>query len=129
MSYNFEEIIKKLYSLFQDAKPSRHSRLPPPTSSQVVTADFPRGGEKCAICRRRFYSPNSLTRWRGEGGVICESMPFDNGSSKLVMSNQRFFKIVCFRFPTNAPKKNRIYSFLKQHSLSDQNVIFQISKF
>jgi hypothetical protein len=29
MSYNFGEIIKKLYSLFQGAKPSRHSRLPP----------------------------------------------------------------------------------------------------
>ena len=26
----------------------------------------------------------------------------------LVMSNQRFFKIVCFRFPTNVPKKNLI---------------------
>ncbi len=24
---------------------------------------------------------------------------------KLVMSKQRFFKIVCFRFPTNVPKK------------------------
>jgi hypothetical protein len=29
MSYNFGEIIKKLYSLFQEAKPSCHSRLPP----------------------------------------------------------------------------------------------------
>jgi hypothetical protein len=29
MSYNFGEIIKKLYSLFEEAKPSRHSRLPP----------------------------------------------------------------------------------------------------
>jgi hypothetical protein len=29
MSYNFGEIIKKQYSLFQEAKPSRHSRLPP----------------------------------------------------------------------------------------------------
>jgi hypothetical protein len=81
MSYNFGEIIKKLYSLFKWAKPSRHSRLPPPTSSQVATADFPRGGEKCASCRRRFHSPDLLVRWRGEGGVICESMPFDNGSS------------------------------------------------
>ena len=54
---------------------------PPPTSSQVATADFPRGGEKCASCRRRFHSPDLLTRWRGEGGVICESMPFNNRSS------------------------------------------------
>jgi hypothetical protein len=80
MSCNFGEIIKKLYSLWKWAKPSRHSRLPP-TSSQVVMADFPHGGEKCASCRRRFHSPNLLAGWRGEGGVICESLPFDNGSS------------------------------------------------
>jgi hypothetical protein len=64
MSYNFGEIIKKLYSLFQEAKPSRHSRLPPP-SSQVATADFPRGGEKCASCRRRFHS--QIYSWDGGG--------------------------------------------------------------
>ncbi len=29
MSYNFEEIFKKLYSLFQEAKPGPHSRHPP----------------------------------------------------------------------------------------------------
>jgi hypothetical protein len=27
------------------------------------------------------------------------------------MSNQRFFKIVCFRFPTNVPKKTNISVF------------------
>ncbi len=46
--------------------------------------------------------------------------------SVLVMSNQRFLKIVSFRFPTNVPPKNRIYLFLKQNSLSNQNVLFQI---
>jgi hypothetical protein len=46
--------------------------------------------------------------------------------SWVVMSNQRFLKIVCFRFPTNVPQKNRIYLFLKQNSLSNQNVLFQI---
>jgi hypothetical protein len=30
---------------------------------------------------------------------------------RLVMSNQRFFKIVCFRFPTNVPKKSNIFVF------------------
>ncbi len=54
---------------------------PPPTSSQVATADFPRGEGKCACCRRRGNSPWLLARWRGEGRVICELMPFDNGSS------------------------------------------------
>ena len=56
-------------------------KAPPPTSSQVATADFPRGEGKCASCSRRGNSPWLLARWRGEGGVICESMPFDNGSS------------------------------------------------
>ncbi len=36
-----------------------------------------------------------------------------------------FLKIVSFRFLL----KNRIYSFLKQNSLSNQNVLFQVSKF
>ncbi len=38
---------------------------------------------------------------------------------RLVMSKQRFLKIVCFHFPTNVPQKNRIYSFLKQNSFSN----------
>ncbi len=42
------------------------------------------------------------------------------------MSNQRFSKIVCFRFPTNVPKKIEYIRFLKQNSLSKQNVLFQI---
>ncbi len=51
-----------------------------PTSSQVATADFPRGEGKCASCRRLGNSPWRLASWRGEGGVICGLMPFDNGS-------------------------------------------------
>jgi hypothetical protein len=47
----------------------------PPTFSQVD------GEGKCASCRRRCNSPDLLAGWRGEGGVICGSMPFDNGSS------------------------------------------------
>ena len=52
----------------------------PPTSSQIAMANFPRGEGKCASCRRRGNSPDLLAGWRGEGGVICGSMPFDNGS-------------------------------------------------
>ncbi len=46
----------------------------------------------------------------------------------LVMSNQRFFKIICFRFPTNVPKKiehirfwNKIYYRTKTFSFRFQN--------
>ncbi len=60
----------------------------PPTSSQVAMAGFPRGEGKCASCRRRGNLPWLLARWRGEGGVICESMPFDNGSSDRAQIQQ-----------------------------------------
>ncbi len=53
----------------------------PPAYSQVATADFPRGEEKCASWRRRGNSPWRLASWRGEGGVICRLISFDNGSS------------------------------------------------
>ncbi len=52
-----------------------------PLTSQVAMADFPRGEGKCESCRRRGNSPDLLAGCRGEGGVICESMPFDNRSS------------------------------------------------
>ena len=44
------------------------------------------------------------------------------------MSNQRFFKIVCFRFPTNVPKKIEYIRFLNKihcrtkRSLSDLKI-------
>ncbi len=61
MSYKFGEIIKKLYSLFQEAKPSRHSRLPPPPPPRklrrrifhVVERNVPVAG---AVFTRQIYS-------------------------------------------------------------------------
>ncbi len=47
------------------------------------------------------------------------------------MSNQRFFKIVCFRFPTNVPKKSNIFVFETKfviepkRSLSDFKILDQ----
>jgi hypothetical protein len=80
MSYNFGEIIKKLYSLFQEAKPSRHSRLPPHLLASCDGGFSTWWREMCQL-----QAPFSLARFaremEGEGGVICESMPFDNGSS------------------------------------------------
>ncbi len=61
--------------------------------------------------------------------AICNTGAKVFRKDQVVMSNQRFLKIVCFRFPTNVPKKNRIYSFFKQNLLSNQNVLFQIKIF
>ncbi len=50
---------------------------------RVLRADFPRGEAKCARKRRRGNSPWRLATWRGEGGVICGLISFNNGSSVL----------------------------------------------
>jgi hypothetical protein len=42
---------------------------------------------------------------------------------------QTFFQDRLLSFSYKRPQKNRIYSFLKQNSLSEQNNLFQISKF
>ncbi len=60
----------------------------------------------------------------------------------VVMSNQRFFKIICFRFPTNVPQKiehirfwNKLYYRTKTFSLRFQNfrskkdLVLSVSKF
>jgi hypothetical protein len=80
MSYNFGEIIKNYIRCFKEPSQAAIQGFPP-TSLQVVTANFPHSGGKCASCRHHFHSPDLLARWRGEGGVICELMPFDNESS------------------------------------------------
>ncbi len=58
---------------------------PPPlfASWQVARADFPCGEGKCASWRRQGNSPWRLAIWRGEGGVICGLILFDNGLSDL----------------------------------------------
>jgi hypothetical protein len=57
--------------------------MPPPTSPRAVTARFPRVGQQVRVGCARF------TRGGGEGGVICETVPFDNRSSdQLQTQNQ-----------------------------------------
>jgi hypothetical protein len=81
MSYNFGEIIKKLYFLVS-RKPARGLPTPsppplrklPPRIFHVVDGDVQFAG---AVFIRGIHSREE----RGEGGVICETMPFDNGSS------------------------------------------------
>ena len=42
----------------------------------------------------------------GEGGVKGgHQVSLSHTATQVEMSNQRFLKIVCFRFPTNVPKK------------------------
>jgi hypothetical protein len=81
MSFNFGEIIKKLYFLV-----SRSQAKPPPTPSppplrklqwrifHVVDSNVRFAG---VVFTRGIHSREE----RGEGGVICETMPFVNGSS------------------------------------------------
>ncbi len=47
----------------------------------------------------------SLTAEAGQALAFLYSEARLYKGPRLVMSNQRFFKIVCFRFPTNVPKK------------------------
>jgi hypothetical protein len=88
MSYNFGEIIKKLYFFV-----SRSQAKPPPTPYpsplhklrrrifHVVDHNVRFAG---AVFTRRIHSRDE----KGEGGVICETMPFDNGSSDRAQIQQ-----------------------------------------
>ncbi len=59
---------------------------PPPhllAKRRVLRADFPRGEAKSAKKKLRGNSPWRLATLRGEGGVICGLISFDNGSIVL----------------------------------------------
>jgi len=43
--------------------------------------------------------------------VLSISDSSDSTVSEIVMSNEGFFKVVCFRFPTNVFKKSNIFVF------------------
>jgi hypothetical protein len=88
MSYNFGEIIKKLYFFVSrsQAKPPPMP-YPPPLRKlrrrifHVVDSNVRFAG---AVFTCRIHSRDE----RGEGGVICETMPFNNGSSDLAQIQQ-----------------------------------------
>jgi hypothetical protein len=62
---------------------------PPPTSPQAVTAHFPRVGRQVRTASAIFTCENHSQEGRGEGGVICKTVPFENGSSdQLQTQNQ-----------------------------------------
>jgi hypothetical protein len=85
-----EKSSKNHISLF-DGKPARGlpTPPPPPTSPQAVTAHFPCVGRQVRTASARFTCENHSREGRGEGGVICKTVPFDNGSSdQLQTQNQ-----------------------------------------
>ncbi len=61
--------------------------------------------------------------------VLSISDSSDSTVSEIVMSNEGFFKVVCFRFPTNVFKKSNIFVFETKfifepkHSLSDFKIL------
>jgi hypothetical protein len=74
-----EKSSKNYISLF-NGKPARGLPTPPPTSPRAVTAHFPRVGRQVRFASARFTCENHS--WEGgEGGMICEMVPFDNGLS------------------------------------------------
>jgi hypothetical protein len=61
----------------------------PLTSPRAITAHFPRVGRQVGTPSARFTCENHSREGRGEGGVICKTVPFDNGSSdQLQTKNQ-----------------------------------------
>jgi hypothetical protein len=83
-----EKSLKNYISLF-GGKPARGLPTPPPATPRVVTAHFTRGGRQVRIASARFTCKNHSREEGGEGGVICETVPFDNESpDRLQTQNQ-----------------------------------------
>ena len=87
MSSNFGEIIKKLYFLVWWKARQRATHATPHLSASryrtFSTCWTASANPKCDI-----YSGESLAE-EGGGGVICETVPFDNGlSDRLQTQNQ-----------------------------------------
>jgi hypothetical protein len=88
MSDNVEEIIRKLYFLvWWKSPPEGYPRHPPPLREQLPHIFHVLDGKWEWDVR---YLLAIITyRGGGEGGVICETVPFVNGSSdKLQTPNQ-----------------------------------------
>ncbi len=82
-----EKSSKNYISLF-GGKPARGLPTPPPTSPRREIAYFTCGEPASAIRGRDFYSRNLLAG-QGGGGGKCETVPFVNGSSdQLQTQNQ-----------------------------------------
>ena len=82
------QVTSEKSSLF-GGKPTRGLPTPPPTSPRAVTAHFPRVGWQVRLASATFTCENHSPEGGGEGVVIWETVPFDNGSSdRLQTQNQ-----------------------------------------
>jgi hypothetical protein len=88
MSSNFGEIIKKLYFLVWWKARQRATHATPHLSASRYRTFYTWWTAKCELHVRDLLA--GITRGGGgEGGVICETMPFVNGSSdQLQTQNQ-----------------------------------------
>jgi hypothetical protein len=69
-----------------ESEPSQaatHGVPPPLAKLRVLEADFPCGEAESAKKKRRGNSPWQVATLRGEGGVICGLISFDNRSFVL----------------------------------------------
>ncbi len=84
---------------------------------QVFRANFPRGEEKSAKKRRRGNSPWRLATLRGEGGVICRLISFDNGSLVLrpIQHEGGQWYASPFLFNQDLPNSVDYTAFYRQH--------------
>jgi hypothetical protein len=71
---------KTTFPCFKKAR-QRATHTIPPTFPRAVTAHFPRVGRQVRFAGATFIRENHSKEGEGEGGVICETMPFDNVSS------------------------------------------------
>ncbi len=112
----------------------RHSFPPPSPRPEIITIFIT--GRVSLRCIKCSYPPSPAdpdtlfgrTRSTAPRSTTSSVERSSEWRFQVVMSNQRFWKIVCFRFPTNVPQKIEHIRFLKQNLLTIQNVLFQISK-
>jgi hypothetical protein len=99
MSYNFGEIIKKLYFLVS-RKPARGLPTPsPPPLCKLPPHIFHVVDGKVRFAGATFTREIHSREGRGEGGVICETMPFDDGSWDRQQFNTKIdnsFLLLCY---------------------------------
>ena len=83
-----EKSSKNYISLFC-GKPARGLPTPPPTSPQAVTAHFTHGGRQVRTASARFTCENHSREGGGGGRVICKTVPFNNGSSDWLQTQNQ----------------------------------------